>query len=68
MNANDLALATENEFAFLEGLGLPLVEWSEIFPESFKGGFKLLVELIRIVGHITSARSGLAGERPWASR
>jgi hypothetical protein len=42
INVNDLALAAENEFAFLEALGLPLVEWSEIFPESFKGGFKLI--------------------------
>ena len=42
VSVNELALAAENEFAFLEGLGLPLVEWSEIFPESFKGGFKLV--------------------------
>lgn len=42
INVNDLALAAENEFAFLEALGLPLVEWSEISPESFKGGFKLI--------------------------
>ena len=40
---NDLALATENEFAFLESVGFALTEWSEIFPESFKGGFRLIV-------------------------
>ena len=39
---NDLALAAENEFAFLESLGFPLTEWSEIAPESFNGGFKLV--------------------------
>jgi hypothetical protein len=42
ISVNDLALATENEFVFLESLGFPLTEWSEIFPESFKGGFKLI--------------------------
>ena len=42
ISVNDLALATENEFAFLESLGFPLAEWSEIAPESFKGGFKLI--------------------------
>ena len=42
VSVNELALAVENEFAFLEGLGFPLAEWSEIFPESFKGGFKLV--------------------------
>lgn len=42
INLNDLVLAAENEFAFLEDLGLPLVEWSEILPESLKGGFKLV--------------------------
>jgi|GEM_PF-2100869 len=42
VSVNELALAAENEFAFLEGLGFPLAEWSEIFPESFKGGFKLV--------------------------
>ncbi len=41
ISVGDLARAAEKEFAFLEGLGFPLVEWSEIFPESFKGGFKL---------------------------
>ena len=42
ISVNDLALAAENEFAFLESLGFPLTEWSEISPESFKGGFKLI--------------------------
>lgn len=42
ISVNELVLAAENEFAFLEGLGFPLAEWSEIFPESFKGGFKLV--------------------------
>jgi hypothetical protein len=42
ITVNDLALAAENEFAFLESLGFPLTEWSEISPESFKGGFKLI--------------------------
>src|SRR5258706_9512696 len=42
IKVNDLVRAAENEFGFLEALGLPLVEWSEIFPESFKGGFKLI--------------------------
>ncbi len=42
VSVNQLVLAAENEFAFLEGLGFPLAEWSEIFPESFKGGFKLV--------------------------
>jgi len=39
---NDVALASENEFAFLESVGFPLTEWHEIFPDSFKGGFKLI--------------------------
>lgn len=42
ISLNDLALAIENEFAFLESVGFPLAEWSEIAPESFKGGFKLI--------------------------
>ena len=42
INVDELALAAEKECAFLEGLGFPLAEWSEIFPESFKGGFKLI--------------------------
>ena len=42
ISVNDLALAAENEFAFLESIGFALTEWSEIFPESFKGGFKLI--------------------------
>jgi hypothetical protein len=42
INVNELVLAAEKEFAFLEDLGFPLAEWSEIFPESFKGGFKLI--------------------------
>lgn len=42
VSVNELVLAAESDFAFLEGLGFPLVEWSEIFPESFKGGFKLV--------------------------
>ncbi len=44
ISVEELVLAAENEFAFLEGLGFPLVEWSEIFPESFKGGFKLIFQ------------------------
>jgi hypothetical protein len=44
ISVNELALAAENEFAFLEGLGLPLVERSEILPETFKGGFKLIFQ------------------------
>ena len=31
---NDLALSTEKEFAFLERLGIHLIEWAELFPES----------------------------------
>src|SRR5687767_13321035 len=42
ISVNELAVAADKEFAFLEGLGFPLTEWSEIFPESFKGGFKLI--------------------------
>ncbi len=42
IEVNELALAAEKEFAFLEDLAFPLTEWSEIFPESFKGGFKLI--------------------------
>ena len=42
ISVNNLALAAENEFAFLESLGFPLTERSEIFPESFKGGFELI--------------------------
>ena len=42
ITVNELALAAKNEFAFLESLGFPLTEWSEISPESFKGGFKLI--------------------------
>jgi hypothetical protein len=42
ITVNDVALAAENEFAFLESLGFRLAEWSEISPESFKGGFKLI--------------------------
>ncbi len=42
ITVNDLALAAQNEFAFLESLGFPLAEWSEIFPESFQSGFKLI--------------------------
>ena len=42
ISVNDLALACEHEFAFLETLGFPLTEWSELFPESFKGGFTLV--------------------------
>ncbi len=42
VNLEELVLTAENEFAFLEGLGFPLAEWSEICPDSFKGGFKLI--------------------------
>ena len=37
----NVALAVENEFAFLEDLAAPLVEWADVFPESSNGGFKL---------------------------
>lgn len=38
---SDLARATENEFAFLAELGLPIVERCEFAPESYRGGFEL---------------------------
>ncbi|MFN2598354.1 MAG: hypothetical protein ABR563_14330 [Pyrinomonadaceae bacterium] len=44
ISVEDILLAAENEFAFLEDLGFPLVEWSEIAPESFKGGFELIFQ------------------------
>ncbi len=42
VSVSELALAAENEFAFLKVLGFPLAERSEIAPESFKGGFSLM--------------------------
>ena len=34
---SDLTSATENEFAFLAELGLPIVERREFAPESYRG-------------------------------
>jgi hypothetical protein len=38
---SDLTRATENEFAFLAELGLPIVERREFALESYRGGFEL---------------------------
>lgn len=42
ISVSDLRLATQNEFAFLADLGLPLVKHREFAPESYRGGFELI--------------------------
>jgi hypothetical protein len=44
VTVSDLALAAENEFAFLRSLGFELVKRWEFAPESYRGGFEFVFQ------------------------